>query len=129
VFEGARNVPGPNYTALRGTFRVLRGGREITVMEPETRTYSVPPMQTTEAAIKPVRLADLYAVVGDPDGNGGYATRLYHKPLLNWLWIGALIMVAGAFVSLTDRRHRVGAPARRRRRAGAAAPAPAPQDA
>ncbi len=128
VFEGARTVPGPNYTALRGTFRVLRNGREVTVMEPETRTFTVPPMQTTEAAIEPVRFADLYAVVGDPDGNGGYATRLYHKPLLNWLWIGAFIMVAGAFVSLTDRRHRVGAPARKRRRRAAEA-APSPQGA
>ena len=127
IFQGAQNVTGPNYTAIRGTFRVLRDGREVTVMEPETRTFTTPPMQTTEAAIRPVRLADdLYAVVGDPDGNGGYATRLYHKPLLNWLWIGSLIMVAGAFVSLTDRRHRVGAPARRRRRKAApAAPAPA----
>ncbi len=130
VFEGARGVPGPNYTALRGTFRVLRDGREVTVMEPETRTYTTPPMQTTEAAIRPIRLADLYAVVGDPDGNGGYATRLYHKPLLNWLWYGSLIMVAGAFVSLTDRRHRVGAPARKRRRKTVAATAaPTPQDA
>jgi len=114
VFEGVRNLRGPNYTAVEGTFRVSRDGRELAVLTPETRTYPTPPMQTTEAAIRPRPSGDIYAVVGEPNGQGGWATRLYHKPLVHWIWVGTLIMVAGGLVSLTDRRHRVGAPRRRR---------------
>ena len=54
-------------------------------------------------------------------GAGGWTTRLYHNPLVPWIWIGVLVMVLGGGVSLTDRRHRVGAPARARRHARTAA--------
>jgi cytochrome c-type biogenesis protein CcmF len=128
-FEGARDVLGPNYTALRGTFRVTRDGEEIAVMEPENRTFTTPPMTTTEAAIRPTALGDLFIAVGESDGAGGYAVRIYHKPLIQWIWGGALIMVAGAFVSLTDRRLRIGAPARKKAAAARSASQPTPQGA
>ncbi len=124
-FEGARDALGPNYSALRGTFRVTRDGEEIAIMTPENRTFTTPPMTTTEAAIRPTALGDLYIALGESDGAGGYAARIYHKPLIQWIWVGALIMVAGAFVSLTDRRHRVGAPARKKAASAAQASAAA----
>ena len=113
-FDGVRDVRGPNYDAIRGTFTVTRDGDGVAMLFPETRTFVDPPMQTTEAAIRPTLTADLYAVVGDPDGAGGWATRLYHKPFIHWIWFGALIMTVGGLISLTDRRHRIGAPAQRR---------------
>ena len=114
TFEGTEAVPGPNYSAVRGTFTVRREGAVIARLEPETRNYPTPPMQTSEAAIRPTPLADFYAVIGEADGTGGWATRLYHKPLIHWIWFGALIMVFGGLVSLSDRRYRVGAPASKR---------------
>ncbi len=42
-----------------------------------------------------------------------WTVRIYHNPLVPWIWIGAIIMALGGLVSLSDRRHRVGAPARR----------------
>ena len=116
AFMGTRHVAGPNYSAVRGTYEVRRDGRLVARMEPETRDYPTPPMQTSEAAIRPTPVADLYVAIGDPGPAGGWATRLYHKPLVHWIWFGTLVMAAGGMVSLTDRRHRVGAPARRRRR-------------
>ena len=115
AFMGTRHVAGPNYSAVRGTYEVRRDGRLVARMEPETRDYPTPPMQTSEAAIRPTPVADLYVAIGDPGPSGGWATRLYHKPLVHWIWFGTLVMAAGGMVSLTDRRHRVGAPARRRR--------------
>ena len=112
-FEGATPVAGPNYDAVRGNFRVSRNGAEVAVMQPEARNYKDPPMDTTEAAIRTGWRGDLYAVIGDPTGDGSWSTRFYEKPLIHWIWIGALAMVFGGFVSLSDRRHRVGAPARR----------------
>ena len=115
-FKGTRDILGPNYTAIRGTYEVTRNGRLVTRMEPESRNYPTPPMQTSEAAIQPTPVADLYIAIGDPGPSGGWATRLYHKPLVHWIWFGTLVMAIGGIVSLTDRRHRVGAPARRRPR-------------
>ena len=123
AFLGTRHVAGPNYSAVRGTYEVRRDGRLVARMEPETRDYPTPPMQTSEAAIRPTPVADLYVAIGDPGPSGGWATRLYHKPLVHWIWFGTLVMAAGGMVSLTDRRHRVGAPARRRRPGAAPAAA------
>lgn len=117
TFRGVEDVKGPNYDAVRGIFDVTRDGDLVTVMTPETRIYDTSPQTTTEAAIHPTLTSDLYAVIGDPDGSGGWAARLYHKPLVNWIWLGAILVAAGGIVSLTDRRHRVGAP---RRKAGRA---------
>ncbi|MDA1099813.1 MAG: heme lyase CcmF/NrfE family subunit [Proteobacteria bacterium] len=112
-FEGATPVAGPNYAAVRGTFRVSRNGMEVAIMQPESRNYQDPPMDTTEAAIRTGWGGDLYAVIGDPTGDGSWSTRFYNKPMIHWIWMGALFMVFGGLFSLSDRRHRVGAPARR----------------
>jgi len=117
TFTGARTATGPNYTALQGEFRVTEGGRPVTTLTAETRRFRQPPMDTTEAGIRPTLAGDLYAVIGEADGAGGLATRLYWKPLVSWIWLGTLFMVLGGLVSLADRRLRVGAP----RRAAAAA--------
>ncbi len=120
TLEAVDLVEGPNYAAERGQVLISREGRAIATVYPEKRRYFVTGQDTTEAAIHTTVLADLYTVLGDPDGTGGYATRIYHNPLVPWIWLGVLIMVTGGAVSLSDRRHRVGAPARRARRAARA---------
>ncbi|MCH8861430.1 MAG: heme lyase CcmF/NrfE family subunit [Proteobacteria bacterium] len=105
-FDGAEPVAGPNYTALRGHFSVFRDGELVTRLAPEDRTYANPRMQTTEAAIHSLFLGDLYAVIGDPDGSGGWSARLYIKPLVSWMWAGAGLMVFGGMLSISARRVR-----------------------
>ena len=73
-------------------------------------------MDTTEAAIRPMLSADLYTVIGEEDGTGGYAVRIYHKPFISWIWIGSFVMFLGGALSLSDRRLRLGAPRRARRK-------------
>jgi cytochrome c-type biogenesis protein CcmF len=130
VFKGTERYEGPNYLATRGTFEVYKGERLYTVMSPEKRFVPVAGTTTTEASIRTNLLADLYATIGDPEGGGqpgasgapaflvmagqdtAWTARVYHNPLVPWVWLGALVMVLGGLVSLTDRRHRVGAPQR-----------------
>jgi cytochrome c-type biogenesis protein CcmF len=112
TFVGAGPVPGPNYTALRGALLVTRNGRTVAHLAPETRTYTAPPMETTEAAIRPTWHGDLYAVIGDAESDGAYAMRLYFKPLVSWIWGGAVLMALGGALSLSERR-RAAAAARR----------------
>jgi len=104
---------GPNYRLTEGTFRLSRDGEEVGLLTPESRVYTQPPRPTTEAAIHTTGFHDLYAVIGEAAADGrGWVTRLYFEPLVPFLWYGALLMALGGFVSLSDRRHRVGAPVR-----------------
>jgi cytochrome c-type biogenesis protein CcmF len=86
------------------------------------RVYVTRGVPTTEAGIKTVGLSQVYASFGDPQPDGTIGLRLYYKPLILLIWIGPLIMTLGGVLSLTDRRFRVGAPARAR---GTAVAAPA----
>jgi len=118
-FDSVGPVRGPNYEGERARFTVRRGGKPVTVLMPEKRRYPAENNVTTEAGIHWTPLGDLYAVLGDPAGANGWTTRFYFNPLVAWIWFGAVLMAFGGLVSLTDRRHRVGAPRRARARAAA----------
>jgi cytochrome c-type biogenesis protein CcmF len=113
-FEGATERRGPNYVSLFATFQASRGGATVARLEAERRRYLVGGQDTTEAAIHTMVSGDLYAVVGEAQKDGGYVVRLYFKPLVAWIWAGAAVMVLGGLMSLSDRRLRIGAPARRK---------------
>ncbi|KJS43824.1 MAG: cytochrome C biogenesis protein CcmF [Roseovarius sp. BRH_c41] len=104
---------GPNYFATLATFTLSKDGREIAKMKPEKREYPVAQMPTTEAALDNAFLRDIYVVIGDPQIGGGWAVRSYYKPLANWIWGGSLLMALGGVLSLSDRRYRVAAGARK----------------
>ncbi|MHA1538225.1 MAG: heme lyase CcmF/NrfE family subunit [Alphaproteobacteria bacterium] len=111
-FDGVSKRRGANYTAQLGTFSVTRGARHVATLVAEKRFYPVQRRNTTEAAIHTTWLSDIYAVLGDANAKGGFAVRLYHNPLVPWIWLGAIVMFVGGAVSLSDRRHRIGAPRR-----------------
>ncbi|WGF88801.1 heme lyase CcmF/NrfE family subunit [Marinivivus vitaminiproducens] len=119
---------GPNYSARTADILVTRSGVAIAELRPEKRFYPAEQQQTTEAGIRSLLKGDLYAVLGDATGQSdqSYAFRLYFNPLVSWLWGGICLMGLGGLVSLTDRRHRVGAPVPSRHAApGAGTPVPA----
>jgi len=105
-FDGVTDAPGPNYQATRGRFVVSRDGKEITVLEPEKRMYTVQAMPMTEAAIQPGVLRDLYVSLGEPVGTAAWAVRIYIKPFVQWIWAGCFLMAFGGFLALSDRRYR-----------------------
>ena len=113
--DGISKVQGANFTADDATITVLRDGVAIAEMHPERRFFPLQQQTTTETAIRSNLLADLYIALGDPDGKGGWTLRVYWKPLVPWIWLGAVIMAFGGGVSLTDRRWRIGAATRARR--------------
>ncbi|MEM9637349.1 MAG: cytochrome c-type biogenesis CcmF C-terminal domain-containing protein, partial [Pseudomonadota bacterium] len=114
------NSEGPNYIATTGYITLARNGREISELRPEKRIYPVAQMPTTEAAIDYDLARDVYVVIGDQQAQGGWAVRTYIKPFTNWIWIGSALMSLGGLLSLSDRRFRVAAGARK---APAAVPA------
>ena len=106
-------VEGPNYISTTATMEVARNGRLVATLHPEKRVYPVQAMPTTEAAIDNGIFRDIYLVIGDAQADGGWAIRTYIKPFANWIWAGSLLMALGGIISLSDRRYRVAAGARR----------------
>ncbi|NHF72727.1 heme lyase CcmF/NrfE family subunit [Paracoccus xiamenensis] len=114
TLDAVEEVPGPNYVSTMASMTVARDGRTVAVLQPEKRVYPVQAMPTTEAAIDNGFFRDIYLVIGDPQQNGGWAVRSYIKPFANWIWLGCMMMALGGCISLSDRRYRVAAGARRR---------------
>jgi cytochrome c-type biogenesis protein CcmF len=123
ALDAVSDAKGPDYVATRADIRLLKGDELITEMHPEKRFFPLESGNQTDVAIRTNLLADIYVVIGDPDGKGGYTLRLYYNPLVPLIWLGAAAMALGGLVSLSDRRHRVGAPSRRARLAAAVQPA------
>src|SRR6476659_2222883 len=112
TFEGVAPREGPNYRERVGLFKVVRGGQDVTALEPSKREFTVERSVTTEASIHASWRGDLYAVLGDQLKDGAYSVRLYFNPLVRFIWLGAVVMFIGGGLSLSDRRLRVGAPKR-----------------
>ncbi len=103
-FDGSDHRSGPNFEAEYGTVTVLRDDREVLVMHPEKRSYRRGEVMT-EAVLDPGFTRDLYVALGEPvDDAGGWALRIYHKPFIRWIWLGALLMMVGGFWTAADRR-------------------------
>jgi cytochrome c-type biogenesis protein CcmF len=108
---------GPNYSELVAEFTVRRGDTVIGTMDPSRRNYPSRAMTRTEASLMARGVSQLYVSLGDPSPGGLMAVRVYHKPLVLLIWLGAVVMVVGGALSLSDRRLRVGAPRPARSRA------------
>lgn len=112
-FDGMKPATGPNYSEERGHFTIGRGGVAVADVWSSKRIYTARQMPTTEAGIVTFGPSQLYVSLGDPTNDGGMVVRIWWKPFILCIWGGAVIMAIGGFVSLSDRRLRVGAPNRR----------------
>jgi cytochrome c-type biogenesis protein CcmF len=120
-YEGGENIVGPNYEGFRGTVSVLRDGHLVTVLRPEKRRYWVQGTVQTTAAIDPGLGRDLLAALGEDVGAGAWSLRLQYRPLIRFVWVGALIMAIGGLTSVLGRRERGSVQIRERLPAGSPA--------
>ncbi len=130
-FLGVVPGPGPNYRALTGTVEVRKDGRLIETLKPEKRIYNASGQTMTIAAIDIGLFGDRYVSLGEPlaadDIDGAWGVRIYLKPFIDWIWMGAFLMALGGIVAVCDRRYRL-AIQRRTGAIGPAASAGAPAD-
>ncbi len=103
-----------NYREDVALMRIFRNGQELGTVETMKRLYVTRGMPTTEAGIMTVGLSQVYVSIGEVHADGTIGMRIYHKPLVLLIWLGAVVMAAGGGLSLTDRRLRIGAPTRAR---------------
>jgi cytochrome c-type biogenesis protein CcmF len=104
---GTRPVDGPNYRAIEAEIRVSQGGRPVTVLHPQKRVYRVQQSPLSEAGIEAGWSRDLFVAMGEDLGGGVWSLRLQYKPLVRFIWLGALIMALGGIIAVADRRDRL----------------------
>jgi cytochrome c-type biogenesis protein CcmF len=109
AFDGLTHVEGPNFVSDTGRFTIITRDGEARAVTPERRVCVASGMPTTEAAIETFGFSQVYLQLGEA-ADRGQVVRLWHKPFITLIWIGALIMAAAGLLSLTYRRLRVGAP-------------------
>ncbi len=104
-----KEIKASNFDATQAKVDVSKNGREVATLYPEKRTYIISTMPTTEAAINASLMRDLYVALGEPiaDGSNQWAVRIYVKPLIRWIWLGAIIMALGGLISMLDQRYRI----------------------
>ncbi len=105
-YNGTKNVKGPNYSAIQGQFNVLDEGEFVSILQPEQRTYTVQTMGMTEAGIDSGLFRDIYVALGDPLGNKAWSVRIYYKPFIVWIWLGAIFMAIGGVLAILSKRYR-----------------------
>ena len=105
---GVSDVDGPNYKALRGDVKVTKDGKYLEMLYPEKRKYFSSAMPMTEAGIDSGLFRDLYVSLGEPiEGERlQWSVRVFYKPFVSWLWYGAILMVFGGLLAVSDRRYR-----------------------
>ena len=101
-------VRGSNFDGMQAQVEVTKEGRAVTTLYPEKRTYIISGMPMTEAAIDASLMRDVYVALGEPiaEDSNKWAVRIYVKPLVRWIWLGAIIMALGGLLSMLDSRYR-----------------------
>ena len=102
-------VRGSNFDGVQAQVEVTKNGRKVTTLYPEKRTYVISMMPMTEAAIDASLMRDVYVALGEPiaEDSNKWAVRIYVKPLIRWIWLGAIIMALGGLLSMLDSRYRI----------------------
>jgi cytochrome c-type biogenesis protein CcmF len=107
--KGIREVPGPNYRAVRAEIDISKNGNVMRTMYPEKRSYLASGNAMTETAIDTGIFRDLYISLGEPVGNTAWSVRVHYKPFVSWIWGGALLMALGGGLAVSDRRYALAA--------------------
>jgi cytochrome c-type biogenesis protein CcmF len=110
-FINAVNVRGPNYDAVEATVVVTRGGKPVTTLKPQKRHFWVQQTDNSKAAISVNWARDLFVAMGNPLGQDAWSMRVQYKPLVRYIWLGAIVMALGGLLAATDRRYRMKVPA------------------
>tara|TARA_E500000331_G_C16922119_1_gene568242 strand:- start:65 stop:658 length:594 start_codon:yes stop_codon:yes gene_type:complete len=109
-FDKINEVKGPNYIALQGNFVIYDQKNVIKILKPENRFYPITNIFTSEASIHTNLFRDLYIVLGDGNLEHGWTVRLYHNPLVIWIWIGALAIFLGGIFSINTNLKKINNP-------------------
>jgi cytochrome c-type biogenesis protein CcmF len=105
-FNGVEPVVGPNWTAVRAELEASRNGGRTFLLHPDSRLFTSPVQETSEASILTFWDGQLYAAIGQPDAAGRWQFRLWWKPFVTLIWFGGILIAFGGLLSLIGRLRR-----------------------
>lgn len=90
-----------NYDTEFALLDVYKGGKKITQLAPERRFYQASQTPSTMVALHSTLESDLYVIYeGKNPDTDKPIVKVFLNPLMNWIWIGVLIVVAGTGLAL-----------------------------
>ncbi len=93
-----------NYDSEFALLDVFHNGKKITRLTPERRVYFVNTdhaQPSTIVAIHSTLANDLYVVFeGTNPDNDRPIIKFFINPLVNWIWVGVVVVVFGTFIAL-----------------------------
>jgi cytochrome c-type biogenesis protein CcmF len=101
TYEGRTTGTTPEKQVNTATIEVTRGGSHVTTLRPQRNFHFAQDQAQSEVAIRTTPLEDLYVVVTSFDPDGGAGIRAFVNPLVWWIWLGAVVMLAGITVVLS----------------------------
>ncbi|QHS53641.1 heme lyase CcmF/NrfE family subunit [Edaphobacter sp. 12200R-103] len=103
----------PNYDTEYALLDVYKGSKKVTQLAPERRFYNASQTTSTMVALRSTLAEDLYVIYeGKNPETDKPIIKVFINPLMNWIWIGVLIVVLGTFLALVPNLTRVPAEAR-----------------
>ena len=91
----------PAYSWSRAIIGVSKNGEMLGTLEPEKRFYTASKQGTSEVGLRSRLNEDLYLNFGGmSDDNQRAVIQAYVFPLVSWIWIGTLVVIAGTLICL-----------------------------
>lgn len=105
-FKGMKPVQGSNFIADEALIVVTKNNGLVAELKPQKRRYLASGQTMTEASIDGGLMRDLYVALGEPLKGDAWAIRVYVKPFVRWIWLGALMVAVGGLLAVLDKRYR-----------------------
>jgi cytochrome c-type biogenesis protein CcmF len=103
----------PNFETEYALLDVYKGSKKLTQLAPEKRFYIASQTNSTMVALRSTLASDLYVIYeGKNPDTDKPIIKVFLNPLMNWIWIGVLIVVFGTFLALVPNMARPVTPAR-----------------
>jgi cytochrome c-type biogenesis protein CcmF len=101
TYEGIKNSEDAHISSQAAIVNIFLGNQQLDTLHPEKRFYKRQQQPTTEVAIRPTLRDDLYVVLGAYDEASGFATfQIFVNPLQSWLWLGGILLIMGACITM-----------------------------
>ncbi|MDF1514544.1 MAG: cytochrome c-type biogenesis CcmF C-terminal domain-containing protein [Anaerolineae bacterium] len=104
IYESLQQELIDDYTSTWATLSVYRGAQYLTTLEPRLNQYASTDQSITVPALYPTLREDIYIILSGWSNSGDLATfKVVVNPLINFLWLGGLIFMAGGALALWPR--------------------------
>ena len=90
-----------NRSVARATLSVYKNGKFVTELHPRRDFFYESQQPMTIPGVRSTMEDDLYVLLVDwlPSTADGATFKIFHNPLVNWLWLGGLVFIAGTFIA------------------------------